>query len=54
MSSKWTQLDAPPKKGTTKGDFYYREEHPFLKLDEEKQPTIIETEDELETNVTCK
>ena len=51
MSSTGTQLSSPPEKGTAKGEFFHREENPFREVDEDKRPTILEAEEELETNV---
>ena len=51
MSTRRTQLEPPPKKGIANGEFFHREENPFRDLDETKQLTITETEEELETNV---
>jgi hypothetical protein len=39
-------LDPPPAKGTAKGDFFYKEEKLV-----QSDTTIVEAEDELETNV---
>jgi hypothetical protein len=50
MSISGAQL-APPPKGTSKGEFFHREENPFHDLDKRQQPTIIEAKEEVETNV---
>jgi len=51
MSARGTQLGPPPEKGIAKGEFFHLDENPFRDLDETKQPTITEAEEELETNV---
>jgi hypothetical protein len=51
MSARGTQFEPPPAKGIAKGEFFYREENPFHDVDDAKQPTIVEAEEELETNV---
>ena len=32
-------------------DFFWRDENPFEDLDREREPAVIDAEDELETNV---
>ena len=51
MSAPGTQLSAPPDKGIANGEFFHREDNPFRDLDDVKQPTITEAEEEMETNV---
>ena len=51
MSAPGTQLSAPPDKGIANGEFFHREDNPFRDLDNVKQPTITEAEEEMETNV---
>lgn len=51
MSAQNIQLETPPEKGISKEEFFRRGENPFRDIDHTKQPTIIEAEEELETNV---
>ena len=51
MSSPRAHLDDPPAKGTMEGEFFHREESLFAKLFSATELTIVEGEEELETNV---
>ena len=51
MLSQGTRLETSPEYGTSEGEFFHREENRFRDLDDEHLPTIIEAEEELETNV---
>lgn len=51
MSARRSQFEPPPGKGIAEGEFFHREENAFRDLDDMKQPTMTEAEEELETNV---
>jgi hypothetical protein len=44
-------MESTPRKGTHKGDFFYRPGNKFREIDEARQPVVEEAQDELETNV---